>query len=210
MTPVLIPYCTDELFQHEELCYCIAGLRKFIPYEIYIITIGDKNPYADECILYPSDDNALNRDRNMYEKLCVGLGYVDDKFIYSADDNHLLSAFDEVPQWTQWTNSGLYKNTEDNTRAMLNTAVNYDVHYPSVMSKARFIKRFNDINWKQPYGYCIKSIYYHGSIDRRYSLDYKLRDYPVKTKDWQLWDCVSTGWKNFECVQPYLKKLYEL
>jgi len=206
---ILIPYLTDENFQHEELRYCIAGLRKFIG-DVRVVTIGDDNPYADHHIRYESGNNAIHRDRNMYMKLLVGLSQVEDEFIYSADDNFLLKPFDPIPRWTQWVNSGLYANTENNTRDLLNSAVNFDVHYPSVMRKDLFIERFKNINWNKDYGYCIKSVYYHGIEDRKYMLDCKLRDYPVKSDEWKRWDCVSTGWKNFECIQPYLKELYGL
>lgn len=210
MLPVLIPYKAET--GHTELKYCIAGLRKFIHEDLHIITIGDHNPYSDQRIDYPNEDNALYRDRNMFQKLMHALPLVEDRFIYSADDNFLLKEFDAVPRYSdQWVDVGLYRNTEMNTRNFLGGSKNWDFHYPSLMEKHLFLKAFEKVPFDKPYGFCIKTIYYEssGAVGKT-AVDCKLRKYPVKSDDWKSRDCVSTGWKNFEFIEPYLKELYEI
>lgn len=208
MIPVLIPYKAEP--NHTELKYTIAGLRKFVPYELHIITIGDRNPYSDLNIDYPSEDNALHRDRNMFQKLMFAMPGIEGDFIYSADDNFLLQEFDPVPRFsTEWANIGLYRNTEMNTRKLIGECKNWDFHYPSLMNKEKFLKAFEHVPFDRPYGFCIKTIYYESiKAIGVPAVDCKLREYPVYNDDWKKWGCVSTGWKNFECIESYLKELY--
>lgn len=170
---IIIPY---KDFRGTELRYCLRGIEKFIS-DPEITIIGDRPQWLKNVVHIPFKDNPFIKfkSRNIYEKI---KGY--DNFLFFNDDYFLLAPFGEETyhysgtikqEMSQPYMRDTYRRTLQNTFDKFGDIKNFDTHCPI------FYKHLNlDLDWNQPWGYCIKSIYaMHACIEGTEYPDLKIR-----------------------------------
>jgi len=161
-----------------ELKYAIRSLLKSFNEEVDICIIGDKI-YSLRGLKYVScqdDKSSKHKERNIYLKILKAIDsrLVSHDFCFMNDDHFLTQSFDlnSLPFYhkgelenTMQKNAGDYRKSLNHTRKFLlsqgKSTLDFDTHFPIIYNKDKFINTFvgNNLNWQQPFGYVIKSLY---------------------------------------------------
>jgi len=177
-----------------ELKYAIRSLLKSFNEEVDICIIGDKI-YSLRGLKYVScQDERQNKykERNIYRKIIKAIDspLVSDDFLVTNDDIYLTQPFDlkNLPFFhkgelenTMQKNAGDYRKSLNHTRKHLmiqgKATLDFDTHFPIMYNKSKFIDTFAkaDLNWDQPFGYVIKSLYCNlNGIEGEFGADCKI------------------------------------
>lgn len=174
---VVIPYKSGSK-NNIELIYALRSLEKNLNGFCEVFVVGDKITSLKglNYIISKDDKSSKFKERNIYRKILAACNdeRVSDNFIFTNDDIMITKQFniEEMPFYhkgelidTMAKNAGDYRKSLNHSRKYLmkmgKTTLDYDTHFPILYNKEKFSRTFvhSDLNWDQPYGYTIKSIY---------------------------------------------------
>lgn len=181
--------------QDVELRFALRSFAKFMPYDDLTI-VGFKPEWLKNVNHLPfrDDPQPKYREANIYLKLQYYIQKSDgmrNDFIFANDDHFLLTEFNTIPPQKGSISDTLhsrrdgdpYIKTIENTIEILGPkALNYDAHYPMVMTPEAFQKVFigsdpmkPNVQFSRPYGFLLKSIYASCfRLTGRFTEDYKI------------------------------------
>ena len=128
MTDILIPLGKGSRHQDFELRMCLRSIEKHLKGVGNIFLVGEKPDWVKNVIHIPAKDNPnnWNRARNIYDKIMLGINYIDDlkvdyfddlkhemqvsaiclsdNFLFMNDDHYLLTDYeaDEFPYYHRY------------------------------------------------------------------------------------------------------------
>lgn len=177
MIDIVIPLGTGSKHNDLELRYTLRGIEKYLSNVRRVVIASEKlppwiNTYKTRWIwMQPETDHYRYLTRNIHEKIKAAceLMQLSDDFLYMNDDHFLLSDFDAVQfplhhSGTAWnTGKGQYKTTIKNTHELLKAEIGwlyyFDTHAPMLINKEKYLATVCNLDWKKPFGYCIKTTY---------------------------------------------------
>lgn len=178
MKSIVIPVKRDTKNSNIELIYALRSLEENLTGISEVFIIGEKimSLRGLKYIKCKDDIPSKFKERNIYRKIMEAVLHVDvtEDFIFSNDDIYLLDKFDanDLPYLHKGTldetmarNTGDYRKSLNHSKKLLmsrgKTTMDFDTHFPVSYNKTDFINTFvcKDVNWDQPFGYVIKSIY---------------------------------------------------
>lgn len=191
---IIIPYKGNIKTKDTELIYAIRGFEKHLKGigDIYIIGNRLSSLQGLKYIQCRDDQGSKWKERNIYRKILAACKdeRVSEEFCFCNDDQMILKDFDlnNLPfyhknnlEGTMENNKGDYRKSLNHTRKYLlskgKETWDYDTHFPIVYNKQKFIDTFamEGINWDQPFGYTIKSIYCNiNSVEGEFGGDCKI------------------------------------
>jgi hypothetical protein len=179
---LVIPYQQSELADIS-LKYALRSAALFIQKFDQIVIVGDYPQGFEDIYLIEAKDDPQGRwrERNIYRKIATACmdDSISEDFIYFHDDHFLLDLYeDRLPYYYQdyFEGNDQYKHTVRNTYRAIKNVKNFDVHFPMIINKQRFLNTVCKLDWSIPYGYCIKSAYCAmNNIDGTFYRDLKLR-----------------------------------
>jgi len=192
---IVIPY-KSRTKNNTELIYALRSLEKNLNGFGDVFIVGEKISSLKglNYIKVKDDTGSQFKERNIYRKILAACNdeRVSDDFIFTNDDIILTKQFDvnNLPFYhkgelidTMAKNSGDYRKSLNHSRKylmkMANTTLDYDTHFPIVYNKKDFATFVcnDDLNWNQPYGYVIKSLYANqASVKGEYIEDCKIKE----------------------------------
>lgn len=155
---VVIPLI-DNYSSHIELRYALRSLEYISRGTIYVI--GYKPTWLKNVVHIPFVERTTKqyKEKNLYDKLQTAVvdERISEDFIYFHDDHFILPDFDITNTYCtdKWESFGNYQITIDNTKQVYPDTLNFDVHCPMLMSKAKIPKLDNWPKW----GYLLKTMY---------------------------------------------------
>ena len=178
---IAIPLHEHSDNNYLDLRYALRGFEKFMrPERVYII--GALPGWIKNVEHIPATDHpdTALREKNIFDKLLL---CPEDEFVYCGDDYYLLEEWQEEYAWDMLLANKLYtlgrfstyKKTVSNTLRIMPHGRNNDTHCPITM-KRTILHSLKRINWLQPNGYCLQSLYCNaaGVVGEQYP-DLKLR-----------------------------------
>ena len=175
---IVIPIRKDTKNNHIELIYAIRSLQKHLKGMGDIFIVGDKINQLQglKYISCKDDKQSKFKERNIYRKIIAACEHPDvgEDFIFTNDDIFLTEDFDvnNLPfyhkgelETTMAKNTGDYRKSLNHSRKFLlqngYPTLDFDTHFPIVYNKKKYFDTFvyNNLNWEQPFGYVIKSLY---------------------------------------------------
>jgi len=197
---VVIPFKSDVEKDYRELFYSLRSLQSKLKMEIEVFVCGDKinSLHGLNYITCKDEKGKGVKERNIYRKILAACHdeRVSDDFIFTNDDIFLLKEFSEIPYYHKGELMETMKKANMDYRASLNHSrkyliskgkptLDYDTHFPIVYNKRKFIDTFANeaIDFDQPFGYVIKSIYCNMNyVSGIYGGDCKIK-HPKKYKE---------------------------
>lgn len=229
---VVIPYKSDTKNNHIELIYALRSIEKNLNGfgEVFIVSENKVSLKGLNYINLKDDKSSKFKERNIYRKILAACNdeRVSENFVFSNDDIYLTQEFnaESLPFYhkgelidTMAKNAGDYRKSLNHSRKHLmkmeKPTLDYDTHFPIVYNKEKFSRTFvhSDLNWDQPYGYVIKSIYANmASVKPEYGGDCKIQmamsyEEIVKKIGDKAFFSTSDGCMNADMIK-YLNELY--
>ncbi len=175
---IVIPYKQDRRSTHTELIYALRSLEKKLKGFGSIFIVGEKISSLKglNYINVKDDKGSQFKERNIYRKILAACKdeRVSENFCFMNNDHFLTCKFnvDSLPFYhkgelidTMAKNAGDYRKSLNHSRKHLmklgKPTLDYDTHFPIIYNKTDFLHIFvqSGLNWDQPYGYVIKSLY---------------------------------------------------
>lgn len=176
---VVIPVSSNTRNKTIELIYAIRSLQKNLKGFGQLFVCGEKDNRLEgvKYINCKDDKSSKYKERNIYRKILAACNddRLSENFIFTNDDIFLTQEFnaEQLPFYhkgelsnTMLKNSGDYRKSLNHSRKFLEKmakrTLDYDTHFPIVYNKTDFLHIFvhnNNLNWEQPFGYVIKSLY---------------------------------------------------
>lgn len=178
-----------------EIIYSLRSLEQYGKNFGKVIIVGDKPSTLNENVIHiPKQDEAGNKERRIYEKLLTACNseLVSDPFVMFNDD-YFLSKDINFPEleyfYADTLEIKILNKKDENTykRALINTREallkkgygekHYDIHYPMLIHKKKFIESMKDYDWEIRGGYVVKSLYVNSAeiTPGKYKHDCKIR-----------------------------------
>lgn len=211
-------------WQNNELRYSLRSLKYFSHGKVFVV--GERPEWLRNVIHIDAVDGFSSPDhsyklKNATHKIRIACFHpeVSERFMLMNDDFFFLRPIKEIPNFVlgnlnkgianHITQDGYYFKALCDTRDMLQSAgfvnpLNYEVHFPIVFEKRKFLKLTNSISWHAA-GYLFRSLYGNiyniGSVKRDDPKIYHLcelkkfregdllstNDYVVATPQFQKW-----------------------
>lgn len=170
MIDIVIPLGSGSIFKNLELKFALRSADKYLTGVRNVHVIGDfPGPDFKGLVYTPF------REHNMFEYLTRNIFYklklacenpnISDPFLYMNDDHFLLMPL-EAPTFPYhhksngWVGKGKYKVTMQQTIDLFKKRINnWDTHCPMLIDKNDFLNTVAKLDWKKPFGYCIKTAY---------------------------------------------------
>ena len=174
---ILIPYI-NSTWAGTELKYALRSIEKHVQFDRVFI-IGDKPDWLCNVTHIPFKDNPNieSKERNIMQKILEACKTdISQKFLFSNDDIFILkdipndypAYYSGLLPYHKGDKLGAYKTSTNNTINVLQenalTTMNFDIHRPCIYDKDFFPEVMSRYDWRKPYGYVIKSLYFN-SID---------------------------------------------
>jgi hypothetical protein len=190
---VVIPYRLSPFTSSLELRYCLRGVQQHLQDVGRVWLIGEHPNYINSANV----STIAVTETNWYEHLTRNIHYkiltacnnpdVSDPFLYMNDDHFILQDTKavDIPYYhtgTHWVTKGKYHVTVRNTLDKFPGARNFDIHVPMLVYKDFYRDSVGGLNWKTPFGYCIKTSYCNAlTIVGEYYPDYKIDHKPTQS-----------------------------
>jgi len=157
-----------------ELRYSLRSVEKHLKNFRNVYIIGYKPDFITNVIHIPAEDKMVVPDQNILNKLLTACTHPDisDSFLFFNDDHYLLQDFD-APNFPYYycstlkeylkrrVNDGYGRRTTNTMKHLLLNKLpikHFDIHYPIVYEKAKFIECFHNLPPTHQ-GYVLKSLY---------------------------------------------------
>jgi hypothetical protein len=220
---IVVPF-VHSINRDEELRYALRSAEMYIPGIRNVFIVGSIPCWLHQnltVIPYTRASSVMYKEANIAAKIkrAVDDERVSDSFIVLHDDNYLQQVFTGDKYYHQgnvWKGTGIYGQTEANTREYLSSLGyvqwNYDVHAPHLFTKQGFNNSVAKLDWGKPFGYAIKTIYgCHNLVDILYESDCKVS---IPQSDTQVREAIagrpffSISDEGFRQSRRVLKELY--
>lgn len=212
----------------QEIIYSVRSLEKFGKNYNNVVIIGDKpQAFNDAVIHIPKTDVGAWKERKICEKLLTACKseLVTDPFVFFNDDFFLVKPIDFsnlkyyysdnlgnkiLNRKTEDTYKRALKNTRDALFLRALTQKHFDIHYPMIYHKKKFIRVMENYDWNIRGGYVIKSLYANSlRIQGKPKKDYKI--YVMHNKNKILEKINETDlFSTDEITRPMINVLQEL
>jgi len=213
MISIVIPLGHGSRWQDNELRYCLRGIEENLEFkDIWII--GRIPTWVKNVNFIPFSDSENVSDHNIMKKVKVACEHpITDRFLFANDDHFLLHKFDinNFPNYYDGTCHDLLKNRHQSPyqRRVRNT-MNYlianklpqyyfDIHYPIIYEKDKFVERVVSLPWNKT-SFVIKSLYANHEKEKEYARDCKSEFIP-----WKEDKCFSTMPKVSDKIRKFLE-----
>jgi len=183
---------SGSLWRNNELRYSLRSVQKYLlEYgKIFIIGVCPRWVDTSNITFIPAEDPYSSKLRNAVHKIRIAClsPKVSEDFVLMNDDFFFLKKALEIPNYNRGTMSqhkkkhsskkGYYYGAICDTYKMLKdmgvkTPVDFEVHYPMVINKKKFLKITDNIETKD--GYLFRSVYGNlAGIKSMYRLDPKV------------------------------------
>lgn len=164
----------DSKWQNNELRFSLRSLDKHMTWYRNIYVAGVNPGFLSNKVIHLPmrewGNNKEERIKNKILNICTHPDISDD-FLLMMDDVFFLEPLraDRMPYYYQgeisqfYKRPGHYKTALDNTQMALSVAGlptrYFDVHVPIIYNKTRFRQAMNLVDWDQPEGYVVHSLY---------------------------------------------------
>lgn len=162
---LVIPYKKVDA-DDVSLRFAIRSAAVYLPTFSRLIIVGDKPTAIEPHRLISVTDRPEGRwkERNIFVKIATACmdDEVSEDFIFMNDDHFLLFEYKDIPYFYQTLFGGntAYQHTVRNTWRVLGPGCkNFDVHYPMIINKQKFLSTVAKLDWTVPFGYGLKSCY---------------------------------------------------
>lgn len=177
MTDVVYVLGRGSYWQDNELRYSLRSLERFITGIGTIYVVGQKPKWLTGVTHLQYPDRHACKERNIMEKMAYCCGHPDlsQQFLHVHDDHTALApmAATDIPNWAGSTLERLAKgvkktnhwrdaviNTSEALRARGFKTYNFDLHYPMLFDKTKFLDAMDLYDWKgTKRGFVVKSLY---------------------------------------------------
>lgn len=169
-----IVYFVKDTERNEELRYSLRSIEWNFPHR-YVWFIGGKPDALNPDIYLPVPQTAKTKwgNTNLLMKAACSCGEISDSFVLFNDDFFIMNPVESLPYYTnglladriyellcQRPNASAYTKRLQAMKAMLEErgypTVNYDLHFPMVISKSEMIETFIEFPggemWRSLYG----------------------------------------------------------
>lgn len=152
---IVIPLGSDSKWKNNELRYCLRGLEMYCQDLGQIVIVGEKPDWITNILHIPVKDTHTTT-YNIWHKTLAAAKHPDvsDNFLLCNDDYFFLQAFISNTQpfyYTDVTGNTPYKKIVRHTLDICVksglSALNYDVHKPMIVNKAKFIEAYDYFEW---------------------------------------------------------------
>jgi len=198
---IVIPVgATCDWGEYEELRYALRSACMYVEGLRNVYLVGHRPVWAKGVIHLPMDDlHTSNKDANLIDKVLkvCALSALSDKFIRMSDDQYFLKPWkleehskplaygDLVTDGILWKGDTAKKyhqkiaRTRDQLLKLRKGTWFYDTHSPAVYNKLLYPKAMAQVDYVQPPGFTINTIYYNligakpcgrGLFEMRYEL----------------------------------------
>jgi len=174
---VMIPLGNGSQWNDKELRYTLRAIEKNLKGYRNIIVVGQKPDWLQNVIHIPADDPLTsNADGNITLKtlkVCNRSDVTDD-FLFMNDD-HLITQFvhvEDIPDYYKqdfeayqsgYWNNNLHRirvyRTWQALKALGYPTINFELHVPNLINKAKYIDAVNRFPFDKDIGLCPKSLY---------------------------------------------------
>jgi hypothetical protein len=168
----------------ESIKFTLRSAASFFDFDSLWI-VGDNpstlDPSTYNYIPCQDEPRGANREKNIFKKVFVACmeDKISEDFICMHDDHFSLTSFRYgIPYYFSRAFDGneIYQNTVKNTIRIFPSCKNFDVHFPIVFNKEKFLNTVAKLDWRIPFGYCIKTSYCTmNDISGLYHEDCKIR-----------------------------------
>lgn len=208
---IVIPLGKGSNWEDGELRYCLRSIQRYMINYGNIFIIGECPQFIKYPVIHlPCRDQGDIISRNILEKIRIACNssLVSEEFVLFNDDYFLTDNWDadNIPYFNSGTiqssmgtnynedyNEYLY-NTKDLLERNKKSSLNYDIHYPIVIDKNKFmtIMEFTYFYWRMGGKLLIRSIYcnYLNINSTSKVVDCKIRGY-TKPEDFK--DLIARG-----------------
>jgi hypothetical protein len=229
MTDIIIPLGSGSPWQNNELRYALRSIEKHLHGYGIVYIIGDKPGWITgvKNLQFKEVSLAVRKEKNICMKVMEAClqQELSQEFIFMNDDHFFLNDVQasELPYYYDGTieerkhgvnEYNVYLKTIKNTVKLIGTdALNYDVHCPVRFNQSVFLHIMNRVNWQQPYGYLMKSLYCNGlSVTGTAMADMKINSRMNAADIWNVidgrpWFSVGNAGLN-DHVKEVLQSLY--
>lgn len=180
MTDAVYILGTGSKWQDNELRYSLRSLEKYVTGVRNVYVVGECPEWLTGVIHLPCKDekpgNLVYKERNIMLKILRACAepQLSKEFLFINDDHFFLAPveaetypnyyLENIPGMILWRNiNDQYQASLKQTVAALKKTNLYDlffdVHYPIIYNKAKFVSIMDAYDWNLPYGYVIKSLY---------------------------------------------------
>lgn len=175
---LVIPVKDSNNPNYKELVYAIRSFQTNLKGlgDIFIVGKIIKPLRGLKYISCNDEPTGKRKEKNIYRKIMAAIKNpeVSETFIFANDDHILLKEFnaEKLPYFHKGTleqtmekNVGDYRKSLNHTRKYLlskeKPILDFDTHFPILYNKKDFCTFVcnNKLNWEQPFGYVIKSLY---------------------------------------------------
>jgi hypothetical protein len=170
-------YLYQEHSGPEEIRYSLRSMQKHLSGIGKVFIVGDDPGIFKDVIFIPCENkHRHNGARNIYEKIVAACRHPDlsPDFVVNSDDYFLLRDFetDKIPYFhcgtLTLTNKLLspknyFKIHVENTLRVLTERGlpenNFNIHFPIIYNKEKYLEIMGGYDWEIPRGYISKSLY---------------------------------------------------
>lgn len=191
---------TGSHWDNNEIRYSLRSVEKFLKVD-YVYVIGECPSFLNvyHIPLKESSVSAHNKQYNIFAKImrACQTPTISKDFIYMADDHFWLKPVDRIPYYHNGNlfNTWIFHNCPSYQRTLMNTynellrrglpTVNFNIHYPIVYNKEKFLQTVPLFRWGMYHGYAIKSLYCNSlKIEGECGIECKIKQ-PFRIADLQ-------------------------
>lgn len=171
-TSIVLPLGTGSRWNNTELRYALRSVEKHLTGYGDVFIIGEKPDWLRNVIHLPCPDygdKTFDKEHNIYCKIMAACAddRVTEDFLFMNDDHFLMQDYEagKFPYYCYgWLNEYMtvtdYKHTVKNTAQVLpENGPYFDIHCPVLYNKYQFMHNLNGLDWENPFGYCIKTLF---------------------------------------------------
>ena len=209
-------------WENNELRYSMRSVEKHLSNVRDIVIVGINPEWTQNVIHIPATDPYKFGASNILHKLIIACKneQVSDNFLFINDDHFLMKDFDAAafPYYYYGNLDSFVRRRGMDTygRACFNSLqflkskkvfypLYFDIHYPILINKAKFLQIFNEVKIEKNFGHIVKSIYgnfYDGKKEEM--IDCKSPNAPKKE-----WACFSTNPNPGTLVRRWLFETFD-
>ncbi len=166
-------------WRDQEIKYSLRSLEKYGRNYNNVYLIGEPSHYVDNSVIkfYHYEESPFdNKEKRIMDKIlyACSIDEISNPFVMFNDDFFLVKPinFSELEYYYQYDleekikrrkTDDYYKRAMKNTKEALENrglpTKHFDIHYPILYDKTKFIEVMNSYDWKIGGGYVIKSLY---------------------------------------------------
>lgn len=202
---IVIPFRNSEVWQNNELKYTLRSIEKHLKNYRNIYLIG-KCPDFLNSVSNDSEDKKVIENRIIHQRFgdtsyrtdniknkileACRIPELSDNFLYTNDDIFFLKDVDAI-NYPYYYDANIINTIKGRTQDTYKTSLentykvfyrnelpvkHFDIHFPIIYNKQKFVEIITKNNWNLRYGFVIKSLYCNSlKIEGELNIDCKIR-----------------------------------